>query len=172
MYKLGTSVVRLWPPYVVKSKLLICNVKSTITFPRHTFLIPSLNIYFSLWSPLWPLLPHRPTHRRLSHHQCPHRTPRRLLPPHRLYLLLTNQSVDLFHLRPRQDFMTTNRLRLIVPADSIQFILAICFIMGDTRSCEKSAMVRSLLSGLPKIPCTINPSPFTIHFMVFLPSKL
>ena len=133
------------------------------------FLIPSFNICFSLWSPLWPLLPHHPTHRRLPHHQCPHRTPQRLLPRHRLYLHrvhLTNQIVDhLFHSK-RQEFLATNVLRLIVPADSIQFILATCFIMGDTRSSENSVTVHSLLSGLPKIPVQLTPfhSPFISWF--------
>lgn len=61
-----------------------------------------------------------------------------------------------------QEFSITNRLRLIVPAGSIQFVLATCFIMGDKRSSGNWATVHSLPPGLPKIPCTINPvhSPF------------
>lgn len=58
--------------------------------------------------------------------------------------------------------MIPNRLRLIVPAGSIQFVLATCFIMGDKGSSENWATVHSLPPGLPKIPFTINPvhSPF------------
>ena len=67
---------------------------------------PSLPHQFSGWSPLWA---HHPTHRPLPHHQCQHRTPRRLHPHHQLYLHrvhLTNRRVDISISRP---FMGTNR---------------------------------------------------------------
>lgn len=68
----------------------------------------------------------------------------------------------LFCPRALQDSLIPNRLSIIVPAGSIQFILATCFIMGNTTSSENSATVLSLLSGLPKIPCASKPSLFTI----------
>lgn len=78
----------------------------------------------------------------------PRETNLRLFPRHQVYLRRVLMIWrEFFRFQELQNYFRPKRLRLIIQACSIQYILATCSIMGDTKLSGNSAAGHSLLLG-------------------------